>query len=78
MICSANASVVDLDWTTTPWTIPATAPSPIRREVAYGLYEVGEAQNDFGPRPGEKLIFAKALAEDAEFAKGEAEVESSS
>src|SRR5690606_32172707 len=32
--------------------------------VAYGLYRVAEAENDFGPRPGEKLIFADALAED--------------
>ncbi len=33
--------------------------------VAYGLYEVESAENDFGPRPGEKLIFADALAEES-------------
>ncbi len=33
--------------------------------VAYGLYEVTAAENDFGPRPGEKLVFADALAADA-------------
>ena len=31
-----GASVVI--WTTTPWTIPATARSPIGRRIAYGLY----------------------------------------
>ncbi len=59
----AQASVVI--WTTTPWTIPGNRAVAYSPRVAYGLYEVGEAQNDFGPRPGEKLIFADALAEDA-------------
>ena len=36
--------------------------------IAYGLYEATEAQNDFGPQAGEKLIFADALAEES-FAK---------
>ncbi len=53
-------------WTTTPWTIPGNRAVNYSPRVAYGLYEVGEVQNDFGPRSGEKLIFAKALAEDAE------------
>jgi isoleucyl-tRNA synthetase len=61
----ATASVVI--WTTTPWTIPgnrAVAFSP-RPDVKYGLYDVTVAENTFGPQPGEKLIFADALAEDA-------------
>src|SRR5690606_35529619 len=36
--------------------------------IEYGLYEVTAAENDFGPRPGEKLIFADKLAEES-FAK---------
>ncbi len=58
-----EASVVI--WTTTPWTIPGNRAVNYSPRVSYGLYEVGEVQNDFGPRPGEKLIFADALAEDA-------------
>jgi len=58
-----GASVVI--WTTTPWTIPGNRAVNYSPRVAYGLYEVGEVQNDFGPRPGERLIFADALAEDA-------------
>ncbi|MBO6716312.1 class I tRNA ligase family protein, partial [Parvibaculum sp.] len=38
----------------------------------YGLYEVTAAENDFGPRPGEMLIFADALAEES-FAKAKLE-----
>lgn len=60
----ADASVVI--WTTTPWTIPGNRAVNYSPRVAYGLYEVTEVENDFGPRPGEKLIFAKALAADAE------------
>jgi isoleucyl-tRNA synthetase len=55
-------------WTTTPWTIPGNRAVAYSPRIAYGLYEVTAAENDFGPRPGEKLIFAEALAEDA-FAK---------
>jgi isoleucyl-tRNA synthetase len=51
---------------------PATAPSPFRIRIAYGLYEVTAAENDFGPQPGEKLIFADALAEEC-FAKAKLE-----
>jgi hypothetical protein len=40
--------------------------------IAYGLYEVTAAENDFGPQPGEKLIFADALAEEC-FAKAKLE-----
>ncbi|NLS00291.1 isoleucine--tRNA ligase [Rhizobium sp. P38BS-XIX] len=61
-----SASVVI--WTTTPWTIPGNRAIAFSSRVAYGLYEVTEAANDFGPRPGEKLIFADKLAEES-FAK---------
>ncbi len=55
-------------WTTTPWTIPGNRAIAYSPKVAYGLYEVTAAENDFGPRPGEKLIFADKLAEEG-FAK---------
>lgn len=58
-----DASVVI--WTTTPWTIPANRAVSFSSKVAYGLYEVESAQNDFGPQPGEKLIFADNLAADS-------------
>lgn len=51
-------------WTTTPWTIPGNRAVSYSSRVEYGLYEVTAAENEFGPRPGEKLIFAKRLAED--------------
>jgi len=59
----ADASVVI--WTTTPWTIPGNRAISYSSKIEYGLYEITEATNDFGPQPGEKLIFAKRLAEDA-------------
>ncbi len=55
-------------WTTTPWTIPGNRAIAFSSRVSYGLYEVTEAANDFGPRPGERLVLADKLAEDA-FAK---------
>jgi len=55
-------------WTTTPWTIPGNRAIAYSSRVAYGLYEVTAAENDFGPRPGEKLVFADKLAEES-FAK---------
>ncbi|WEK03139.1 MAG: isoleucine--tRNA ligase [Candidatus Devosia phytovorans] len=55
-----DASVVI--WTTTPWTIPANRAVSFSSRVAYGLYEVESAQNDFGPQAGEKLIFGDKLA----------------
>ncbi|TCQ12112.1 isoleucyl-tRNA synthetase [Rhizobium sp. PP-F2F-G36] len=61
-----NAYVVI--WTTTPWTIPGNRAIAFSNRVAYGLYEITEAANDFGPRPGEKLIFADKLAAES-FAK---------
>ena len=68
------AKLADLDeacvviWTTTPWTIPGNRAISYSTRITYGLYEVTAAENDFGPQPGEKLIFADALAEEA-FAK---------
>lgn len=62
------ASAFVVIWTTTPWTIPGNRAISYSPRVAYGVYEVTAAENDFGPRPGEKLIFADALAEDS-FAK---------
>ncbi len=59
----ANAHVVI--WTTTPWTIPGNRAVNYSPRVAYGLYEVEAAENDFGPRPGEFLILADALAEES-------------
>ncbi|MGV8936213.1 MAG: isoleucine--tRNA ligase [Allorhizobium sp.] len=58
----SDASVVI--WTTTPWTIPGNRAIAYSSRFAYGLYEVTAAENDFGPQPGEKLIFATRLAED--------------
>ncbi|TIT92633.1 MAG: isoleucine--tRNA ligase, partial [Mesorhizobium sp.] len=52
-------------WTTTPWTLPGNRAVSFSPRIAYGLYEVTAAENSFGPQPGEKLIFADALAEDA-------------
>ncbi|MVA55206.1 isoleucine--tRNA ligase [Agrobacterium vitis] len=51
-------------WTTTPWTIPGNRAISFSSKIEYGLYEVTEATNDFGPQLGEKLIFAKRLAEE--------------
>jgi isoleucyl-tRNA synthetase len=59
-------------WTTTPWTIPGNRAISFSDRIAYGLYEVTAAENDFGPQPGEKLIFADALAEEC-FAKAKLE-----
>jgi len=50
-------------WTTTPWTIPGNRAVSYAAKISYGLYQVSEAENDYGPQPGEKLIFADALAE---------------
>jgi isoleucyl-tRNA synthetase len=58
----AGASVVI--WTTTPWTIPGNRAVAYSSRVSYGLYEVVAAENDFGPQPGEKLVFADKLSEE--------------
>ncbi|TIX53532.1 MAG: isoleucine--tRNA ligase, partial [Mesorhizobium sp.] len=52
-------------WTTTPWTIPGNRAVNYSPRINYGLYEVTAAENAFGPQPGEKLIFADALADEA-------------
>ena len=49
-------------WTTTPWTMPGNRAVCFSSHISYGLYEVTTAENDFGPQPGEKLIFADTLA----------------
>ncbi|MBO6639593.1 MAG: isoleucine--tRNA ligase [Roseitalea sp.] len=59
-------------WTTTPWTIPGNRAISYSTKIKYGLYEVTAAENEFGPRPGEKLVFADALAEES-FAKAKLE-----
>ncbi|MFC5991873.1 isoleucine--tRNA ligase [Limoniibacter endophyticus] len=58
----AGASLVI--WTTTPWTIPGNRAVAYSPRVAYSLYEVTAAENDFGPQAGERLVFADALAEE--------------
>ncbi|PSJ61100.1 isoleucine--tRNA ligase [Kumtagia ephedrae] len=68
----AHANVVI--WTTTPWTIPGNRAVAFSPRVAYGLYEVTAAENNFGPQPGEKLVFADALAEES-FAKAKLQFE---
>lgn len=51
-------------WTTTPWTIPGNRAICYSDRIGYGLYEITEAENDFGPQPGEKLLFADSLADE--------------
>jgi isoleucyl-tRNA synthetase len=58
----SGASVVI--WTTTPWTIPGNRAVAFSPRIKYGLYEVTSATNEFGPQPGERLIFADKLAEE--------------
>ncbi len=57
----AGASVVI--WTTTPWTMPGNRCVCYSTRIPYGLYKVTEAANDFGPQPGEKVLFADVLAQ---------------
>jgi isoleucyl-tRNA synthetase len=52
-------------WTTTPWTIPGNRAISFSKRIAYSLFEITEAENDFGPRPGERLIIADNLADEA-------------
>lgn len=49
-------------WTTTPWTIPGNRAVSYSSRISYGLYEVEQAENAYGPQAGEKLIFADRLA----------------
>jgi isoleucyl-tRNA synthetase len=70
-VVTATGDLADVHvviWTTTPWTIPGNRAVSCSPRISYGLYEVTAAENDFGSRPGEKLIFADALAEES-FAK---------
>ena len=57
-----SASVVI--WTTTPWTMPGNRAIAFSSRYPYGLYVVESAENDFGPQPGEKFIFATRLADE--------------
>ncbi|MFK5980343.1 MAG: isoleucine--tRNA ligase [Rhizobiaceae bacterium] len=50
-------------WTTTPWTIPGNRAICYSDRISYGLFEVVSAEQEFGPQPGDKLLFADALAE---------------
>ncbi|MBB4952392.1 isoleucyl-tRNA synthetase [Agrobacterium vitis] len=52
-------------WTTTPWTIPGNRAISFSSKIDYGLYEVTETQVEYGPKKGEKLIFADKLAPEA-------------
>jgi len=50
-------------WTTTPWTIPGNRAVSFHSDIAYALYEIETAENDYGPQAGEKVILAEKLAE---------------
>jgi len=50
-------------WTTTPWTIPGNRAVSFNSDIAYALYEIEEAENDYGPQPKERIILAEKLAE---------------
>ena len=52
-----------LIWTTTPWTLPGNRAIAYSRKIEYDLYEVTANERDFGPKPGERYIIAKKLAE---------------
>jgi isoleucyl-tRNA synthetase len=49
-------------WTTTPWTIPGNRAVCFSKKIEYAVFEVTSTENDFGPKVGEKLVFAKSLA----------------
>ena len=52
-------------WTTTPWTLPGNRAICYSNRIEYGLYEITDAENDFGPQPGERVVFADRLAEES-------------
>ena len=58
-----GASVVI--WTTTPWTMPGNRAVCYSLTIRYGVYEVTAAENDFGPQPGSRFVFADDLAAEA-------------
>ena len=51
-------------WTTTPWTLPGNRAICFSNRIGYGLYEITAAENDFGPQPGQKVLFADSLAQE--------------
>ncbi len=60
--CDELNGVPVVIWTTTPWTIPGNRAICFSSNISYGLYEVKTAENDFGPQPGDRLVFAEKLA----------------
>ncbi len=64
VVAGAHEAAFVVIWTTTPWTIPCNRAIVFSSKLSYGLYEVTAAENTFGPQPGEKLIFADALADE--------------
>ncbi len=58
-----GASVVI--WTTTPWTIPGNRAIACRAQADYRLIEVAEAAEGSLARPGEKLLMAAELVDQA-------------
>lgn len=52
-------------WTTTPWTLPANRAVAYSSRAQYGLYEVMTAVNEYGPQPGQRVLFAMRLADEA-------------
>ncbi len=58
-----GASVVI--WTTTPWTLPGNRAIAFSPKIKYGAYKVIEAPADNWAKPGDVLLFADALAENA-------------
>lgn len=64
-----NADYSVLIWTTTPWTIPANQAVCFNPGIGYGLYQVDSVMSaealGFAPyaRPGDRLVFADALAD---------------
>ncbi|MEL6337716.1 MAG: isoleucine--tRNA ligase, partial [Pseudomonadota bacterium] len=52
-------------WTTTPWTIPSNRGIAFGQDIEYGLYEItADTPADNYVQKGERLIMAKALAEE--------------
>ena len=49
-------------WTTTPWTIPSNRAVAFNENIAYGLYEVFETQDESWVKTGERFIFADKMA----------------
>ena len=58
---ASDASLVI--WTTTPWTIPGNRAVAYSKDMAYGAYQVTEAQEGAFAKAGDTLLLADALAE---------------